>query len=116
MKSLLNKLTLEMFDPISADILKIANQSKWETQGETLKVVIEEVFHKACDEPHWSSMYAQLCGKLVKDLDPEIKDEENEGKTGPKLSYSSLLPDVMRSSRRAGPINYLQRKSCTIRA
>lgn len=91
MKSLLNKLTLEMFDPISADILKIANQSKWETQGETLKIVIEEVFHKACDEPHWSSMYAQLCGKLVKDLDPEIKDEENEGKTGPKLVLHYLV-------------------------
>lgn len=91
MKSLLNKLTLEMFDTISADILKIANQSKWEEQGETLNVVIEEVFHKACDEPHWSSMYAQLCGKLVKDLDPEIKDENNEGKTGPKLVLHYLV-------------------------
>ncbi|QLQ81223.1 hypothetical protein HG537_0E05790 [Torulaspora globosa] len=91
MKSLLNKLTLEMFDTISADILKIANQSKWEEQGETLNVVIEEIFHKACDEPHWSSMYAQLCGKLVKDLDPEIKDENNEGKTGPKLVLHYLV-------------------------
>lgn len=91
MKSLLNKLTLEMFDPISADILKIANQSKWETKGETLKVVIEEVFHKACDEPHWSSMYAQLCGKLVKDVDAEITDEDNEGKTGPKLVLHYLV-------------------------
>lgn len=91
MKSLLNKLTLEMFDTISADILQIANQSKWEEQGETLNIVIEEVFHKACDEPHWSSMYAQLCGKLVKDLDPEIKDENNEGKTGPKLVLHYLV-------------------------
>lgn len=91
MKSLLNKLTLEMFDTISADILAIANQSKWEEQGETLNVVIEEVFIKACDEPHWSSMYAQLCGKLVKDLDPEIKDENNEGKTGPKLVLHYLV-------------------------
>ena len=91
MKSLLNKLTLEKFDTISTDILAIANLSKWEIKSETLKVVIEELFLKACDEPHWSSMYAQLCGKLVKDLDPEIKDEENEGKTGPKLVLHFLV-------------------------
>ncbi|GAV56400.1 hypothetical protein ZYGR_0BB01780 [Zygosaccharomyces rouxii] len=91
MKSLLNKLTLEMFDQISSQILQIADQSKWEKQGETLKVVIEQVFHKACDEPHWSSMYAQLCGKVVKELNPEIGDETNEGKTGPKLVLHYLV-------------------------
>lgn len=91
MKSLLNKLTLEMFDHISAEILSIANQSKWEKQGETLNVVIEEIFHKACDEPHWSSMYAQLCGKVVKELDTEIVDETNEGKNGPKLVLHYLV-------------------------
>lgn len=91
MKSLLNKLTLEMFDQISSQILQISDQSKWEKQGETLKIVIEQVFHKACDEPHWSSMYAQLCGKLVKELNPEIGDEANEGKTGPKLVLHYLV-------------------------
>ncbi|CAL9731010.1 eukaryotic initiation factor 4F subunit p150 [Monosporozyma unispora] len=91
MKSLLNKLTLEKFDPISADILALANLSKWETNGETLKTVIEQIFLKACDEPHWSSMYAQLCGKAVKDLDPEIVDETNEGVTGPKLVLHYLV-------------------------
>lgn len=91
MKSLLNKLTLEMFDQISSQILQIADQSKWEKQGETLKVVIEQIFHKACDEPHWSSMYAQLCGKVVKELNPEIADETNEGKTGPKLVLHYLV-------------------------
>ncbi|SJM88182.1 related to Eukaryotic initiation factor 4F subunit p150 [Zygosaccharomyces bailii] len=91
MKSLLNKLTLEMFDQISSQILSIADQSKWETQGETLKVVIEEIFHKACDEPHWSSMYAQLCGKVVKELNPDISDDTNEGKKGPKLVLHYLV-------------------------
>ncbi|EJS43766.1 tif4632p [Saccharomyces arboricola H-6] len=91
MKSLLNKLTLEMFDSISSEILDIANQSKWEDDGETLKIVIEQIFHKACDEPHWSSMYAQLCGKVVKDLDPSIEDKENEGKNGPKLVLHYLV-------------------------
>ncbi|KOG99461.1 translation initiation factor eIF4G [Saccharomyces eubayanus] len=91
MKSLLNKLTLEMFDSISTEILDIANQSKWEDDGETLKIVIEQIFHKACDEPHWSSMYAQLCGKVVKDLDVSIEDKENEGKNGPKLVLHYLV-------------------------
>ncbi|CCD24600.1 translation initiation factor eIF4G NDAI_0D02860 [Naumovozyma dairenensis CBS 421] len=91
MKSLLNKLTLEKFDTISNDILAITEQSKWEKNGETLNLVIEQIFLKACDEPHWSSMYAQLCGKVVKELDPEIKDETNEGKTGPKLVLHYLV-------------------------
>lgn len=91
MKSLLNKLTLEKFDPISADILSIANQSKWETDGVTLRSVIEQIFLKACDEPHWSSMYAQLCGKIVKDIDSEVKDETNDGKTGQKLVLFYLV-------------------------
>ena len=91
MKSLLNKLTLEKFDPISADILALANLSKWETNCETLKTVIEQIFLKACDEPHWSSMYAQLCGKVVKDLNSEIVDETNPGITGPKLVLHYLV-------------------------
>lgn len=91
MKSLLNKLTLEKFDPISSDIISIANQSQWETDGATLKNVIEQIFLKACDEPYWSSMYAQLCGKIVKDMNPEIRDENNEGKTGPKLVLHYLV-------------------------
>lgn len=91
MKSLLNKLTLEKFDPISTEIIEIANQSQWETKGETLQIVIEQIFLKACDEPHWSSMYAQLCGKLVKDLNQDITDEANEGKTGPKLVLLYLV-------------------------
>ncbi|CAL9734168.1 eukaryotic initiation factor 4F subunit p150 [Monosporozyma servazzii] len=91
MKSLLNKLTLEKFETISSDIINIANQSQWETDGATLKNVIEQIFLKACDEPYWSSMYAQLCGKIVKDMNPEIRDENNEGKTGPKLVLHYLV-------------------------
>lgn len=90
-KSLLNKLTLEKFDAISTKVLAIANQSQWEENGETLQIVIEQVFRKACDEPHWSSMYAQLCGKLVKELNTEIKDNTNENKVGPKLILHYLV-------------------------
>ena len=91
MKSLLNKLTLEKFDAISTEILELADLSRFETDGATLKIVIEQIFLKACDEPHWSSMYAQLCGKVVKDLNPEIADETSEGRSGPKLVLHYLV-------------------------
>lgn len=91
MKALLNKLTLEKFDPISAEIITMANQSQWETNGETLNNVIEQIYLKACDEPYWSSMYAQLCGKIVKDLNESIVDEKYPGKIGPKLVLHYLV-------------------------
>lgn len=73
-KSLLNKLTLEMFEPITDDILKLANQSKWEEDAATIKQIISLTFAKACDEPYWSSMYAQFCAKICTSLSDEIKD------------------------------------------
>lgn len=73
-KSLLNKLTAEKFDSIAAQILEWANKSKAETDGITLKLVIKQIFEKATDESHWSSMYARLCRMLLTDLDPAITE------------------------------------------
>ncbi|GMM33743.1 translation initiation factor eIF4G [Saccharomycopsis crataegensis] len=90
-KSLLNKLTLEMFENITAEIIKIAEQSKFEEDGKSLKQVLELTFHKACDEPHWSSMYAQLCAKMVKDFSLEVKDTTSIDKTGAPLVGGQLV-------------------------
>jgi len=96
-KSLLNKLTLEYFEEISADIINIANQSKWEDNAETLKSVLEFTFAKACDEPHWSSMYAQFCAKMCTDMSEEVKDKEvlnkntNEPEAGGALVRRHLV-------------------------
>ncbi|SMN20372.1 similar to Saccharomyces cerevisiae YGR162W TIF4631 Translation initiation factor eIF4G, subunit of the mRNA cap-binding protein complex (eIF4F) that also contains eIF4E (Cdc33p) [Maudiozyma saulgeensis] len=106
MKSLLNKLTLEKFDTISADILAIGNLSKWESDGTTLQNVITQIFNKATDEPYWSSMYAQLCGKLVKELDEGIIDENQEGKSGPKLILHYLV-DICHTEFEKGWIDKL---------
>lgn len=73
-KSLLNKLTLEMFEQITDDIMAIANQSKWEEDAKTVRQIISLTFAKACDEPYWSSMYAQFCAKMCKEMSDEIKD------------------------------------------
>jgi translation initiation factor 4G len=73
-KSLLNKLTEEKFESISAQILEWANKSKEETDGMTLKLVIKLVFEKSTDESHWSAMYAKLCRLLLDRVDPQVSE------------------------------------------
>ncbi|KAG1110455.1 hypothetical protein G6F42_015328 [Rhizopus arrhizus] len=75
-KGLLNKLTLERFDSISDQIWEYAKQSEKEDNGQSLRTVIQLIFDKACDEPNFASMWAQLCRKMydVISLDSNIKD------------------------------------------
>ncbi|KAL1915503.1 uncharacterized protein VTP21DRAFT_6627 [Calcarisporiella thermophila] len=74
-KSLLNKLTLEKFDSISEQIIEFANRSRNETDGESLRSVIQLVFEKATDESNFATMYAQLCRRMMERVHPEVKDE-----------------------------------------
>jgi len=74
-KAALNKMTPEKFDKISDQILEIAAQSKDETDGRTLRQVIQLTFEKACDESHWSSMYAKFCNRMLSTMSTDIKDE-----------------------------------------
>lgn len=73
-KSLLNKLTKEKFDSISKQILEFANYSVDETNGQSLKLVIKLIFDKATDEAHWSEMYAQLCHRMLLEVDPRVTE------------------------------------------
>ena len=68
-RGLLNKLTLEKFDIISAEILQYPMTSK-----EVLLELINLVFDKATDEAHFSSMYAQLCEK-IQGVVPNFEDK-----------------------------------------
>ncbi|KAH8732524.1 hypothetical protein GQ44DRAFT_721796 [Phaeosphaeriaceae sp. PMI808] len=74
-KAALNKMTPEKFDKISDQILEIAAQSKDESDGRTLRQVIQLTFEKACDESHWSSMYAKFCSRMLQTMSTDIKDE-----------------------------------------
>lgn len=94
-KSLLNKLTLEMFEPITDDILKIANQSKWEDDARTVRQVISLTFAKACDEPYWSSMYAQFCAKMCTKIPDDIKDVNIRLKTGEYAKGGDLARRIL---------------------
>jgi translation initiation factor 4G len=90
-KSLLNKLTLEKFDSISKQILKYANQSAKESDGKTLRVVIQLVFEKATDESQFASMWAQLCRMMLDNISSEIRDESVKDKQGQYVTGSNLF-------------------------
>lgn len=95
-KGLLNKLTMEKFDPISDQIVNWANKSEKEKDGRTLIQVIRLVFEKATDEATWSEMYARLCRKMMETISPKVQDDgikNNEGKpiAGGQLFRKYLL-------------------------
>lgn len=81
-KSNLNKMTPNNFQKISEQILQIAAQSKDESDGRTLRQVIQLTFEKATDEAHWAQMYAEFCKRMLESMSPEIKDENILDKAG----------------------------------
>ncbi|KAI2630829.1 hypothetical protein GGR54DRAFT_635437 [Hypoxylon sp. NC1633] len=90
-KAALNKMTPENFEKISDQILQIAAQSKDETDGRTLRQVIQLTFEKATDEAHWASMYAKFCKKMLETMSPEIRDENIKDKTGQVVNGGALF-------------------------
>ncbi|CEP09178.1 hypothetical protein [Parasitella parasitica] len=72
--ALLNKLTLEKFDSISAQIFDYARQSTEENDGRSLRTVMSLTFEKACDEPAFASMWAKLCRSMYDAMTDDIKD------------------------------------------
>lgn len=89
-KAALNKMTPEKFDRISSQILEIVSQSKDESDGRTLRQVIQLTFEKATDEAHWAPMYAKFCKSMLESMSPEIKDENIRDRSG-NIGKSSLL-------------------------
>ncbi|KAK2841629.1 hypothetical protein FQN49_006066 [Arthroderma sp. PD_2] len=87
----LNKMTPENFDKISGQILDIVGQSKDESDGRTLRQVIQLTFEKATDEAHWASMYAKFCMRMHESMSPEIKDENIRDKNGTIVAGGSLF-------------------------
>lgn len=94
-KSSLNKLTLEMFEPITNDLLEIAKQSRWEEDAATIRQVISLTFAKACDEPYWSSVYAQFCAKMLKEITDDVKDVNTITKSGEPATGGDLARRIL---------------------
>lgn len=90
-KAALNKMTPEKFDRIADQILDIASQSKDESDGRTLRQVIQLTFEKATDESHWASMYAKFCKRMLETMSPEVRDERIKDKNGNIVSGGNLF-------------------------
>ncbi|KAI9673437.1 MAG: hypothetical protein M1817_002899 [Caeruleum heppii] len=90
-KSNLNKMTPEKFEKIADQILEIAAQSKDESDGRTLRQVIQLTFEKATDEAHWASMYAKFCKRMLESMSAEIKDESIRDKNGNVVTGGNLF-------------------------
>ena len=90
-KASLNKMTPEKFDKISDQILEIAAQSKDETDGRTLRQVIQLTFEKATDEAHWAPMYAMFCKRMLESMSADIKDENIKDKHGNVVTGGNLF-------------------------
>lgn len=90
-KGALNKMTPDNFERISNQILEIVSQSKDESDGRTLRQVIQLTFEKATDESHWASIYAKFCKSMLESMSPEIKDENIRDKTGSVVAGGSLF-------------------------
>ncbi|KAI9828174.1 MAG: hypothetical protein M1826_006102 [Phylliscum demangeonii] len=90
-KAALNKMTPEKFDKISDQILEIAAQSKDESDGRTLRQIIQLTFEKATDEAHWASMYAKFCRRMLESMSPDIKDDGITDKNGNVVTGGNLF-------------------------
>lgn len=90
-KGLLNKLTMEKFDPISDQIIDWANKSEKEKDGRTLIQVIRLVFEKATDEATFSEMYARLCRKMMETISPRVQDDGIKNAEGKPIAGGQLF-------------------------
>jgi translation initiation factor 4G len=90
-KAALNKMTPEKFDRIADQILLISSQSKDESDGRTLRQVIQLTFEKATDEAHWASMYAKFCKRMLETMSPDVRDERIKDRTGNIVSGGNLF-------------------------
>jgi translation initiation factor 4G len=88
-------------------ILDIAGQSCTETDGRTLRQIIQLTFEKATDEPE---MYALFCRKIMAMIDPNITDPavlNNDGQplTGGQLFRQYLLNRCQEEFERGWKVN-----------
>ncbi|KIY68098.1 ARM repeat-containing protein [Cylindrobasidium torrendii FP15055 ss-10] len=90
-KSLLNKLSLPIFDSISDQIISWANKSENEKNGQTLIQVIRLVFEKATDEAAFSEIYARLCRKMMEQISSKVQDESIKNQDGKPIAGGQLF-------------------------
>lgn len=99
---LLGKLTRENFEPISAQILAIANKSIKERDGRTMRLVIRQIFDQQENELCDAKIHAALCQKLWRDISPDVKDYDMVTLDGKPLSGGLLFRKYLLSRCETG--------------
>jgi translation initiation factor 4G len=101
-KSILNKMTKETFDRLSAQMLEIPILSY-----EILTMMIDTVYDKAIDEPSFGDMYADLCvrlsqsvqgNKFVHIIESDEEPPTEDGEAAPDPNDGSTQNTVYRWS------------------
>jgi len=80
MKSILNKLTIEKFEPLYEKLVSCGIQTP-----ALLEALIHEVFEKATTQHHFVNMYADLCARLHSHF------SENPITDDPALTFKKIL-------------------------
>merc|ERR1712232_1173373 len=62
-----------------------------ESDGRTLRQVIQLTFEKACDEAHWAGTYAKFCSKMLTSMSNEIVDETIRDRSGQPVVGGGLF-------------------------
>ena len=89
--SYLNKLTLEKFDKLSAQLVTYVKEAFVEFKESLdsvalLTELVSQIFDKALGEKYFASMYSGLCNKLTSEL-PTFEREEGQK----KVSFKKIL-------------------------
>ena len=90
-RALLNRLTVEKFEPVSDQIIAWANKSENEKDGRTLIQVTRLVLEKATDEANRSEMYARLCRKMMETISPKVQDDGIKNANGKPIAGRQLF-------------------------
>jgi len=96
-RSLLNKLTLDMFEPISTELIQSGINS-----DSTLSSVIQLIFDKATDEPNFAGMYAALCEKMSRELPNYLKPDETDEKATTAFSFRRIILNTCQANFEKG--------------
>ncbi|RIA92314.1 armadillo-type protein [Glomus cerebriforme] len=93
-RELLKNLTLESFDSISDQIIKYANKSRDERDGHILREIINLIIERLKPK-NVCAIYARLCHKMIRRLDPGIMNVDVKNTEGKVIKGGTLFRNYL---------------------
>lgn len=93
-KELLDKLSEDDFDTVSAQLISLANEPEFESSGQMLGHLMRVMSAHAVRPslaPPYVGMYARLCQKMMEGLSPTVQDKDIVNASGMPLSSTDLF-------------------------